>query len=173
MNKMKVDLTSNPSMSESEILSLLALGSVPTDSSKRLGVATDRSAVQQGEAMDILLQSMDFNREVQEKTGFEFQFNEYENTLQGQSIFSRSANETTVSPKIVVKRRIGDRVTLSYGSTVGVDVNKQTEANAELHVTPGFSVIGVWDTYEFSDLQQRMDSQSSYGFDLKLQKRFK
>jgi hypothetical protein len=161
-------------MAESEILSLLALGNLPTSASQKIAnLGTDRSAVQQGEAASLLLQSLDFNREVQEKTGFEFQLNEYENTIQGQSIFSRNLTETTVAPKIVVTRRIGDRVTLSYGSTVGVDVNKQTEASAELHVTQGFSLIGIWDSYEFNNLQQKLDSQSSYGFDLKLQKRFK
>lgn len=173
-NKFKIDLTSNPAMNESEIISLLALGNLSSDATKRIaGISSDRSAVQQGQAASLLLQSMDFNREVEEKTGFEVQLNEYENTVQGQSIFSRSAGESMVAPKIVVKRRIGDRVTLSYGSTVGVDVNKQTEANAELRVSPGFSVIGVWDTYDFNDLQQKRDSQSSYGFDFRLQKRFK
>ncbi len=56
---------------------------------------------------------------------------------------------------------------------MGVDTNKQTEANVELHVTQGFSVLGVWDSYEFNNLQQKLDSESSYGFDFKLQKRFK
>src|SRR6185437_9235907 len=67
-SKPKVDLTSNPTMAESEILSLLALGNAQTDASKRIGnIASDRSAVQQGEAASLLLQSLDFNREVQEK----------------------------------------------------------------------------------------------------------
>jgi len=172
-NKWKLDLSSNPAMSESEILSLLAVGNVETDPTKRIyGLSVDRSAVQQGEAAQMLLQSLDFNREVQEKTGLEFQLDEYANTLQGQSIFSRSVGET-VSPKIIVKKRIGDRVTLSYGSTVGVDTNRSSEATAEFRLTNGLSLLGVWDSYEFETLEQQMDSQSSYGFDLKAQKRFR
>jgi hypothetical protein len=173
-DKWKIDLTSNPAMSESEIISLLALGNSAVDPTKRISVqSVDRSAVQQGEAASLILQSMDFNREVQEKTGFELQLDEYDNTIQGQSIFSRNPTETIASPKIIVKRRLGDRVTLTYGSTVGVDSNKSSEANAEFNVTKGFSVLGVWDEYEYQDLLQRTDSQSSYGFDLKLQKRFR
>jgi hypothetical protein len=171
VSKWKLDLTSNPAMAESEILSLLAIGNSAT-SSKFANLGVNNTTAQQGEAAELVLESLDFNREVQEKTGLQFQLDEYSNTLQGQSVFSRSVTET-VSPKIIVKKKLGDKVTLSYGSTVGVDTNRSTEASAEYSLTPGLSVLGIWDTYEFEDLEQRMDSQSSYGFDLKLQKRFK
>jgi translocation and assembly module TamB len=173
-SNIKLDFTSNPAMSEPDILSLLALGSGTLDNrNKFAGVGTDRSQVQQGEAASLLLQSMDFNRDLQDKTGFEIQLDETVNPLQGQSIFNaKSPTEQTAQPKIVVRRRIGNRLSLSYGSTVGVGANKQNDFNAELQLTPGFSAIGVYENYETQE-ETRKDTQSSYGIDLKVQKRFK
>jgi hypothetical protein len=51
-----------------------------------------------------------------------------------------------------------------------VGTNNQKQVNAEYHLTPGLSVIGVWDNYETVDTQ---DNRTSYGLDLKLEKRFK
>jgi hypothetical protein len=75
------------------------------------------------------------------------------------------------APKIVVKRQLGKRVDVSVGSTVGVGTNSQQEVNAEFKVSPSVSVIGVWDTNE--DVNSQQSRTTSYGVDLKVQKRFK
>jgi hypothetical protein len=117
---------------------------------------------------------MDFNRDFQDKTGFEILLDESINPLQGLSIFnSKAPTEQTAEPKIIVKRRVGDRLTLSYGSTVGVGTDKQSNVNAEYALTPGLSVIGVYENYVTQDIDENLDTQTSYGLDLKLQKRFK
>jgi hypothetical protein len=54
---------------------------------------------------------------------------------------------------------------------VGIGTNNQREVNAELHLTPGFSLLGVWDNFETLDTESR--NRNSYGLDIKLQKRFK
>ena len=168
LNSWKPELTSNPVMAESEILSLLALG-ITANEAKRFS-AGDRSAIEQGEAASLLLNSLDFNREVQNKTGFQIQLDESVNTQTGTSAFRpQSQSETTAAPKIVIRKKVGDRLTLSAGSTVGVGTNQQKEVNAEFHVNPGFSVIGVFDQTETVDAQDR----KSMGVDLKWQTRFK
>jgi translocation and assembly module TamB len=174
MNNLKFDLTSNPAMSESEILSLLSLGGGSLDNRNRYaGVQTDYSAVQQGEAAALVLQTMDFNRDLQDKTGFEIQLDESINPLLGQSIFnSKTPIEQTAEPKLVVRRRIGDKFSVSYGSTVGVGTDKESDFNAEYHLTPGLSAIGVYENYETQETTQLLN-QNSYGLDLKLEKRFK
>lgn len=169
MGDPKIELSSSPALQEREILSLLTLG-FSTEEVSRLR-STDRGLVQQGEAASILLYSLDFNREVQEKTGLRFQVEEAVDSLSGTSAFRPQAGtETTAAPKIVVKRNIGKRVELSVGSTVGVGASTQRDLNAEVKVTPGVSVIGVWNAYEGVNAQ---DERTSYGLDLKLQKRFK
>jgi hypothetical protein len=174
MDKLKFDLTSNPAMSESEILSLLSLGGGTLDNRNRYaGVQTDYSAVQQGEAASLLLQTMDFNRDLQDKTGFEIQLDESISPLAGQSIFNAKApTEQTAEPKLIVRRRIGDKFSVSYGSTVGVGTDKESDFNAEYHLTPGLSAVGVYENYETQE-ETGLYNQNSYGIDLKLQKRFK
>jgi translocation and assembly module TamB len=166
----KVDLTSDPALSKEQIISLLALGFTTDDLTKMK--PADRGAIQQSEAASLLLYSLDFNREVQEKTGLRIQVEESVDSQQGNSIFRPQTSQTNdvASPKIVIKRSIGKRVDLSVGSTVGVGTNTEREVNAEFKVTPGMSVIGVWDEYEGVTAQ---DQFTSYGVDLKLQKRFK
>jgi hypothetical protein len=170
LDNIKVDLSSNPVMPESEILSLLALG-YTSGEAKRLS-ATDRSAFEQGEAASLLLHSLDFNREVQDKTGLQIQLDEAVNPQQqGTSVLKpQSTAESVAQPKIVIKRQIGKRFDLSYATTVGGSTSSAAkEINAEFHFTPGFSVMGVWDNYETVDTVER----TSMGLDLKFQTRFK
>ena len=164
----KIELSSNPVLPESEILSLLALGLSPSES-KRLN-ANDRSVVEQGEAMSLILHSLDFNREVQNKTGFQVQLGESVDATTASSIARpQNSAETAAAPKIVVRRQIGKALDLSFGSTVGLGTNSRKEMSAEYQLNPSFSVIGVWDNYETPDVQEK----KSYGMDLKWQKRFK
>jgi hypothetical protein len=171
-DNLKLEFTSTPTLSEPEILSLLALGGSGTQAFQYN--PTNSSQSQTGEAASLILQSMDFNRDFQDKTGFEILLDESINPLQGLSIFnSKAPTEQTAEPKIIVKRRVGDRLTLSYGSTVGVGTDKQSNVNAEYALTPGLSVIGVYENYVTQDIDENLDTQTSYGVDLKLQKRFK
>ena len=173
LDKYKIELSSNPVLPEAEILSLLALG-LTSDEVRRLK-ARDRGAFEQGEAASLLLHSLDFNRDVQDKTGFQVDIDEAVNTQAGSSIFRKSSDsDAAAAPKIVIKRQLGKKVDVSVGSTVGVGTNKQQEVNAEIHVTPGFSIIGVWDKQEgVESTSTNSSSYGSYGVDLKLQKRFK
>jgi translocation and assembly module TamB len=170
LDSWKLDLSSNPQMPESEILSLLALGYTSGDT-KRMST-TDRSVYEQSEAASLLLHSLDFNREVQNKTGLQIQLDESVTPQQqGTSIFKPTTGaESIAQPKIVIRRQIGKRFDLSYGTTVGgTSSSAEKEVNAEYHFTPGFSVLGVWDNYETIDTQER----TSIGMDLKFQTRFK
>jgi hypothetical protein len=172
LDSYKIDLSSTPVMSETDILSLLALGITPNET-KRMSSA-DRSTIESGEAASLLLHSLDFNREVQDKTGIQIQLDESTNTQVGSSVFQRqNSNENTAAPRIVIKKQLTRNLDLSYGSTVGVGTSSERQVNAEMKVTPGFSVIGVWDNYESIDSAQEKSTSYSYGLDLKLQKRFK
>lgn len=166
----RIELSSTPVLPEAEILSLLALG-ITSDEVKRLR-ATDRSAVEQSEAVSVVLHSTDFNRDLRDRTGLDIKIDESVNPQVGTSIFRpRSETEPTGSaPKIVIRRPFGKSFDLSVGSTVGVGTSSQREVNAELKVLPGLSVIGVWDSLEGVDTQ---NNRTSYGVDVKVQRRFK
>lgn len=170
MSDWKVDLTSNPSLARSEIVSLLALG-VTSDDMQKLRTE-DQSALQQGEAASLILHSLDFNRDVKDKTGFQLHVEEAIDTQSAKSAFRRQNEVETgaAAPKIVIRRQVVKDVDISVGSTVGVGTGSQKEVSAEVKVAPGVSVIGVWNTYEGI---HSTEEQTSYGLDLKIQKRFK
>jgi hypothetical protein len=166
----KFEFSSNPPMAEADILSLLALGVSGEDTHKFR--SNDRSAYEQGEAASLVLHSLDFNREVQNKTGFSIGIDEAVDEQKGTSAFSRAAAaDSATAPKLVIRRQIGERIGVSAGSTVGVGTSIQREVNAEVSVSKGLSVIGVWDTIEGATAE--VPKRSSYGIDLKVQKRFK
>ncbi|MBL7715022.1 MAG: translocation/assembly module TamB domain-containing protein [Bdellovibrionales bacterium] len=166
----RIDFTSNPTMSEQDLIQLLATGA---SASQRTQVSqTDRGLVDTTAAASLVLSTLDFNREFQQKTGFQIQIDDAINTAIGNSIF-RATSETTnsVAPKIVIKKRIANKVEVSAGSTVGVGTTIQREVNAEYEMTKGLSVLGVWRSVE--DVDPNKSIGSSFGFDLKAQKRFK
>jgi autotransporter translocation and assembly factor TamB len=167
----KIELSSNPVMPEPEIISLLATGMTSSDARKLS--ASDRTSVEQGEAASLLLNSLDFNRDIQAKTGFQFNIDESSAPQQGTSVISKpqvGVTDSIAQPKIVIKRRIGSRFELSYGQTVS---NSSTysakEVTGEYHFTNSFSALGVFDNYETADAPH----QNSFGADLKFQTRFK
>lgn len=166
----RVEVSSNPAMSESEILTLLTLGI--TSNEARSLADRDKGDLEKSGAASLVLHSLDFNRDVKDKTGLQIQLDESVDKSQGTSVFRpRTETDTSgASPKIVVKRELGKRVDVSVGSTVGSGATNQREVNAEVKVTPVFSVIGVWDSIEGLNEQE---NRTSYGLDFKLQKRFK
>ncbi|MBU6374443.1 MAG: translocation/assembly module TamB domain-containing protein [Bdellovibrionales bacterium] len=174
-DRFKVELSSNPVLPEAEILSLLAMGRT-LEESQRLR-AGNTSGVQQSEAASLILNSLDFNRDVREKTGFQVGVSEAVDTASGSSIFRPQGDvESSVAPKIVLKRQIGKRIDVSLGSTVGSGTTNQKEVNADFYISPSVSLRGVWNYSEGSTAQEStilQQSRTSYGVDLKLQKRFK
>lgn len=170
LDDQKFEFSSNPPMPEPEILNLLALGVSGEDTRKFR--SNDRSAYEQGEAASLVLHSLDFNREVQNKTGFSIGIDEAVDDQKGTSAFSRAGSaDSATAPKIVIRRQLGERIGVSAGSTVGVGASIQREVNAEVNVTKGLSVIGVWDSIEGATAED--PKRNSFGVDLKVQKRFK
>jgi translocation and assembly module TamB len=171
-NRMKIELASNPAMQEQEILSLLAVGLTSSDA-KKLN-SSDLNAVQQGEAASLVLHSLDFNRELEDKTGFQVQLDESVNRYQGVSAFRpQSQADAAAAPQITIRRKLGDRFSLSAGSTVGAGTNKANQINLDMSVSPDVSVSGVFNNYGTYGASETQPVQNSLGVDLKFQKRFK
>ena len=165
----KPEFTSTPFLPESEIYSLLASGLTTTDTSRFKN--RDRSYVDQGTAASMILHSLDFSKDVQNKTGLQFDVQEAVDLQQANSIFRpQSLTENVAAPKVVIRRQVGSNIGLSFGSTVGVGSQNQREVNAEYSLTQRMSLLGVWNNIE--DVSTR-DTRTSFGLDLKFNKKFK
>jgi hypothetical protein len=174
-DSLKAEFSSTPFLSESDIFQLLASGITHTESGRFR--TRDRTYVSQGEAASLILHSMDFSRDVQSRTGFQFDVAEAVDEQNAQSIFApRSADANVAAPKVVIKRKLGNKVDLAFGSTVGVGSQSQREVSAEYRLTNGMSVMGVWNNIEdVSTLSATAGSttRTSFGMDLKFNRKFK
>ena len=165
----KAEVSSTPFLPDSDIYSLLASGLTTTDNSRFKN--RDRSYLNQGEAASVILHSLDFSKDVQSKTGLQFDVEEAVDTQTATSVFSpQSVGTNVAAPKVVIKRSLGSNVVLSFGSTVGVGSENQKEVSAEYGVTRGMSFLGVWNNTEEEDTR---DTRTSYGVDIKFKKKFK
>jgi len=165
----KAEFNSTPYLPEGEIFSLLASGLTSTENSRFR--TRDRSYVNQGEAASLVLHSMDFGKDVQNKTGFQFDVEEAVDAQSANSIFRpQSTSDNVAAPKLVIKRQVGRKIGIAFGSTVGVGNQVQREVNAEYKLNNSVSVLGVWNNIEEANTRE---TRTSFGLDLKLNRRFK
>ncbi len=166
----KPEFSSTPFLPESEIFSLLASGYTAASEASRYKTR-DRSLVSQGEAASLILHSMDFSKDVQSRTGLQFDVEEAVDSQYANSVFRpQNLSDNMASPKLVIKRQLGKNLVLGVGSTVGVGSENQKEVNMEYKLTPGASALGVWNNIEEMDTRE---TRTSFGLDLKFHRRFK
>ncbi len=165
----KLEFSSTPFLPENEIFSVLSSGSASSDAGRFQ--SRDRSLVSQGEAASLILHSMDFSKDVQKKTGFQFDVQEAVDSQAATSIFRpQNLSENMAAPKLVLKRKVGRNWSFSFGSTVGIGSRSQREVNAEYKVSGGVSMMGVWNNIEEANTRE---TRTSFGLDLKFNRRFK
>ncbi len=167
-NSWKAEFSSSPFLPENDIYSLLASGLTSGENSRYK--LRDRSYVSQGEAASLILHSLDFSKDVQNKTGLQFEVEEAIDQQYASSIFRpQTIGENVASPKVVIKRPVG-KVVFAFGSTVGVGTENERDVSAEYGLTKGMSVLGVWSDISEQDTR---DTRTSFGLDLKFNKKFK
>lgn len=165
----KVEFHSTPFLSENDIYSLLSSGQTTAEGGRFR--VRDRTMVNQGEAASLILHSLEVSKDMQSKTGFQFDVEEAVDQQSAASIFKpQTLTENVAAPKLVIKRKVGRKFDLSFGSTVGVGSQVVREVNAEYKVTPSTSVQGVWNAIEGVNTRE---SRTSYGVDIKVNKKFK
>ena len=114
---------------------------------------------------------MDFSKDVQKKTGFQFDVQEAIDNQTAASIFRpQNLSENIAAPKLVLKRSLGRNLSFSFGSTVGIGSRSLREVNAEYKVSSGMSMMGVWNNIEEANSRE---TRTSFGLDLKFNRRFK
>ncbi len=165
----KLEFSSTPFLPENEIFSVLSSGSASGDAGRFQ--FRDRSLVNQGEAASLILHSMDFSKDVQKKTGFQFDVQEAIDNQTAASIFRpQNLSDNIAAPKLVLKRSLGRNLSFSFGSTVGIGSRSLREVNAEYKVSTGMSMMGVWNNIEEANSRE---TRTSFGLDLKFNRRFK
>jgi translocation and assembly module TamB len=169
-NDIRVELSSNPPMPESDLFALLALGVTSADA-KKLDAAS-LTAIQQGEAASLLFHSLDVSRDIEEKTGFQVGLDEAVNRQQGVSAF-RMQGDVAAAPQIKIRRRLGKRLSVSAGTTVGIGTSKANQFTIDYSVNPDLSVIGVYNNFTSYSTGDIQPYPTSVGLDLKFLKRFK
>ena len=169
-NDIRVELSSNPPMPESDLFALLAFGVTSADA-KKLDSAS-LSAIQQGEAASLLLHSLDVSRDIEEKTGFQVGLDEAVNRQQGVSAF-RMQGDVAAAPQIRIRKKLGKRLSLSAGTTVGIGTSKANQFTIDYTVNPDLSVIGVYNNFTSYSTGEIQPYPTSVGLDLKFLKRFK
>ncbi|MBX7231137.1 MAG: translocation/assembly module TamB domain-containing protein [Bdellovibrionales bacterium] len=158
--KPKITLTSLPSLTEKEIISLLTLGMTPTalDTSRTASQLASSNSIQIGTA---ILQKP-INKELKSRLGLDVQI--------GQAV---SATENASVPKLTINKQFTPKWLASASRTL--DKAPNNNVKMEFKMNKNFSVIGSWDGKEgTAQLDKEKDvSQSVFGLDLEFKVNFK
>lgn len=169
VDKVNINLTSDPPLSQEDLLSLLTLG-VTNDISKNLD-STDRKFVTTVGLGTLLVDQFKINEDLNSTLGLklsvlpEFQENETQ-LIQGKSAISdSSSSRLKSSTKIKLDKKITKQVDLSVSSTVGGSLEQKQEMNLNFNIDRNWSVEGVYEL-KSSDTDEG-NSTNSVGADVK------
>lgn len=162
----KITFSSNPSLPQEDILSLLAFG-IKGDETKRVS-PEDLTAITYTEVGSILLEQLKINKDLQSK-GFRLVVTPYVSDNEANIIRPRSVNEAA-SPKVLVQKKIFSNLDATLGSTFGSSQTQDLEASVEYHLNKRVSVDGV---FEQKQTLEAAEKSSSYGADIKFRWGFK
>jgi translocation and assembly module TamB len=158
--QIKWTLSSMPTLTEKQIVSLLALGMTPGDS------ATDQSAsqiaAQNSVALGSAILQKPLNTEFVKRLGVNLQVSQ-----------SNSPTENATYPKVTINKQLTPNLGASAARTF--DKRSTNQVKMEYKVNQNFSVIGSWEGKESAtQIDQSTDSdQSIFGLDLEYKVNFK
>jgi len=164
-----VDLSSEPSLSKEDLLSLITFG-VTSDMSRNLE-AGERKFVTTVGIGTLLVDQLKINEDLNSSLGLKLsvqpEFKENESTLiQGKAAVSDSGTSRLKSAtKIKINKQVTNKVDVSLSSTVGGSLEQKQEMNVNFNINKHLSVEGV---YEMKPTEsENTNTPSSLGADLK------
>ena len=165
-----VEMTSNPPLSQEDILSLLTLG-VTSDVSKNLG-DRQRQSVTTLSIGSLIIDQLKINQSLNDSLGLRLsiqpEFIEDENNLlEGRTEDRNGGNRFRSSTVLKVQKRISKKVNLSLSSTVGGSVDQNQEMNVNYKINKSWSLEGVYEVRSNDELEQELPD--SVGADVKYQ----
>lgn len=169
-DNMGVEMTSNPPLSQEDILSLLTLG-VTSDVSRNLG-DRQRQSVTTLSIGSLIMDQLKINQSLNDSLGLRLsiqpEFIEDENNLlEGRTEDRAGGNRFRSSTVLKVQKRISKKVNLSLSSTVGGSVDQSQEMNINYRINKSWSLEGVYEVRSNDELEQELPD--SVGADVKYQ----
>lgn len=169
VDKVSINLASEPPLAQEDLLSLLTLG-VTNDISKNLD-SNDRKFVTTVGLGTLLVDQFKINEDLNSTLGLklsvlpEFQENETQ-LIQGKSAISdTNSSRLKSSTKIKLDKKITKQVDLSVSSTVGGSLEQKQEMNLNFNIDRNWSVEGVYEL-KSTDTDEG-NSTNSVGADVK------
>jgi translocation and assembly module TamB len=170
----KLDLSAEPNLSKSDVLSLIAFG-YTEDLSANLSDAEKESMTKAGVG-SIIFDRFKINETL--KNEFGLQINLGTEISQDESSYlthrnsDTSVGKVTSATKIEVKKQISDAIDLSVSSTVGSSTGQKQSMNLNYNIDKNFSIEGVYENRTDST-SETISDDSSLGADVKVRWSFK
>ncbi len=169
-DSMKVEMASNPPLSQEDILSLLTLG-VTSDVSRNLG-DRQRQSVTTLSIGTLLIDQLRINQSLNDSLGLRVsiqpEFIEDENNLLEGRVEDRGGGSRFRSSTVLkVQKRVSKKMNLSLSSTVGGSVDQSQEMNLNYKINRSWSLEGVYEVRSNDELEQELPD--SAGVDVKFQ----
>ncbi len=169
IEKMNINLSSEPALTQEDLVSLLTLG-VTSDISKNLEASERKSVTTLGIGA-LLFEQLKINEDLNSTLGLKLsvlpEFKEDESSLiQGKSAVSEgSSSKLKSATKIKINKQITQAVDVSVSSTVGGSIEQTQEMNINYNINKKFSIEGVYEVKPSED--ENTNTPNSIGADIK------
>ena len=172
----KVDLTSEPALSQSDILSLIAFG-YTEDLSQNL-TDSERESMTRAGVTSIIFDSFKINETLKKEFGLEINLGTQISQDQGSLLSGRSGEGSTNTGRVrsattvELKKKINDAISLSASQTLDTNTQQRKSVNINYNLNKNVSIEGVYETRNTDDLET-INVDNSVGADVKLKWSFK
>ena len=173
-DEFKLDMSSEPSLVKSDILSLIAFG-YTEDLSSNLS-DDERESMTRAGVGSILFDRFKINETLKSEFGLEVNLGteitederSYLSFREGESAVGRVRSAT----RLEVKKQMSEQVDLSVSSTVGSSTGQKQTMNLNYNINKGVSLEGVYENRTDSEAEGNTDD-TSIGADVKIKWSFK
>jgi len=170
----KLDLSAEPSLSKSDVLSLIAFG-YTEDLSSNLSDAEKDSMTKAGVG-SIIFDRFKINETLKNEFGLQInlgtEITQDESSYLSQRNSETSLGRVTSATKIEVKKQISDAIDLSVSSTVGSSTGQRQSMNLNYNIDKNFSIEGVYENTT-DGVNETISDDTSLGADVKVRWSFK
>tara|TARA_Y100000780_G_scaffold232593_1_gene268267 strand:+ start:123225 stop:127208 length:3984 start_codon:yes stop_codon:yes gene_type:complete len=174
VDNFNLELTSEPALTQEDVLSLIAFG-YTEDLSSNLS-DQEKEAMTRAGVGSIIFDSFKINETLKNEFGLEVNLGT-EITEEERSYLSRVNNDSAVgrvssATTIEVKKKLNDAMNLSVTSTVGGGIGQKQSMNLNYNINEKLSFEGVYET-RTSDEGEETINDSSLGADVKIRWSFR
>lgn len=174
VDNFKMELSSEPALSQEDVLSLIAFG-YTEDLSSNLSEREKESMTRAGVG-SIIFDSFKINETLKNEFGLQVnlgtQIQEENRSYLSRVNADSSVGKVSSATTIEVKKQLSDALNLSVSSTVGGSVGQRQSMNLNYNITNKLSVEGVYETRTSDDGEETIND-SSLGADVKIRWSFR